>query len=352
VQLLNIESGFKIEGGGSMTPLPPFGQDPEGSLNDSCSAFAVNTPGAGSALTIVGDAYLCGAPESPCIEASDGLAWVDPGSIYALAQPSGFNLILGEAHDVNDSGQLVGWGARENQDCRERALFWSSPGDPDPIDLHSEAVPALPTGHASEAYAISNPNELGTVEIVGEDTFDNVAVLWTGANESWEYYNLNGLIDVVACNWVLGRARDVNDEGWIVGVGRHDNILRAFLLTPLGDCPADINGDGVVNNVDFLKLLGRWGECQTGVICIADIDGNCIVDNTDALLLIAAWGECEGSGGESAQPGQGGSGLSLPEAVQALGFADLGAYQAWATEANEAAFLASAELLAALMQGK
>jgi hypothetical protein len=97
-------------------------------------------------------------------------------------------------------------------------------------------------------------------------------------------------------------------------------------------------------------LIARWGECPTGVICIADINGDCTVDNADFTAMLAAWGPCPESGGQVSDPGQGSSLLSLPEAVQLLGFADPEAYVAWASEASEAEVLASAEILGALLQ--
>jgi hypothetical protein len=58
------------------------------------------------------------------------------------------------------------------------------------------------------------------------------------------------------------------------------------------DCPGDVNGDGVTNNVDFLQLLAEW-DCTD---CASDINGDGIVNNVDFLLLLGDWG-CEvGSG--------------------------------------------------------
>jgi hypothetical protein len=54
-----------------------------------------------------------------------------------------------------------------------------------------------------------------------------------------------------------------------------------------GECPEDLNGDGVVNTADLLILLGNWGHAGAG-----DIDGNGIVNTGDLLILLAAWGEC------------------------------------------------------------
>jgi hypothetical protein len=54
-----------------------------------------------------------------------------------------------------------------------------------------------------------------------------------------------------------------------------------------GDCPEDLNGDGLVNTADLLILLANWGGEGDG-----DINGDGTVDTADLLILLAAWGEC------------------------------------------------------------
>jgi hypothetical protein len=54
------------------------------------------------------------------------------------------------------------------------------------------------------------------------------------------------------------------------------------------DCPADVNGDDVVDVADFLQLLGVWG--QSGVP--EDINDDGTVDVLDFLELVGSWGPC------------------------------------------------------------
>ncbi len=56
-------------------------------------------------------------------------------------------------------------------------------------------------------------------------------------------------------------------------------------------CPWDINGDGVVNIVDLIALLGAWGPGGGP----ADFDGDGDVDIVDLIKLLANWGPCPGS---------------------------------------------------------
>jgi len=55
------------------------------------------------------------------------------------------------------------------------------------------------------------------------------------------------------------------------------------------NCPADINGDGVVSVSDILILIEQWGSCNG---CTGDINSDGTVDITDLLEIVAAWGPC------------------------------------------------------------
>ena len=53
----------------------------------------------------------------------------------------------------------------------------------------------------------------------------------------------------------------------------------------------DLNGDGVVDIVDFLALLASWGPCpDLPFECPADLDGNLNVGIVDMLELLSNWG--------------------------------------------------------------
>jgi parallel beta-helix repeat protein len=57
-------------------------------------------------------------------------------------------------------------------------------------------------------------------------------------------------------------------------------------------CPWDLNGDGLVNVVDLLIVIGSWGPC---VDCPADFDDDGLVNVVDLLALIANFGPCPGA---------------------------------------------------------
>jgi hypothetical protein len=54
-------------------------------------------------------------------------------------------------------------------------------------------------------------------------------------------------------------------------------------------CPADLDGDGVVDGEDLLILLSEWGPCAG---CDSDLNNDGVVDGEDLLILLSEWGEC------------------------------------------------------------
>ncbi len=57
-----------------------------------------------------------------------------------------------------------------------------------------------------------------------------------------------------------------------------------------GACPADLNGDGIVDGGDIGRLLLRWGDACGA--CPEDLTGNGIVDGGDFGELLIGWGVC------------------------------------------------------------
>ena len=59
-------------------------------------------------------------------------------------------------------------------------------------------------------------------------------------------------------------------------------------LYPEVPCPADLNGDGMVDGADAGLLLALWGEPGVG-----DLNGDGTTNGADIGLMLAAWGLCE-----------------------------------------------------------
>lgn len=71
--------------------------------------------------------------------------------------------------------------------------------------------------------------------------------------------------------------------------GRATYGTASFDVSPVDDCPADIDGSGEVDIDDLFMLLGAWGPCPG---CPEDLDGNDVVDIDDLFILLGEWGPC------------------------------------------------------------
>jgi hypothetical protein len=69
------------------------------------------------------------------------------------------------------------------------------------------------------------------------------------------------------------------------GAAPNQGALHLYAIAPAA-CPADLDGDGVVDSADLGALLSAWGTPA------ADLDGNGIVDSADLGALLSAWGMC------------------------------------------------------------
>ncbi len=85
-------------------------------------------------------------------------------------------------------------------------------------------------------------------------------------------------------------------QAYRIRVGGHNGAQGEGLLeiscepTPVDECPADLNGDGVVDVSDLLMLLSDWGPCDG---CDSDLNEDGNVDVSDLLILLSEWGACD-----------------------------------------------------------
>jgi hypothetical protein len=81
----------------------------------------------------------------------------------------------------------------------------------------------------------------------------------------------------------------VGSNAWAYSGWNVDDVVIWGVDTGGGTpCPADVNGDNVVDVLDLLAVLAAWGN--TGGV--EDINADGIVDVLDLLELLAAWGPC------------------------------------------------------------
>ncbi|MHC5004960.1 MAG: hypothetical protein ACYTJ0_17775, partial [Planctomycetota bacterium] len=81
---------------------------------------------------------------------------------------------------------------------------------------------------------------------------------------------------------------------YLIRIGGNDAYGLGMLeIAPVPTtCPADINGDGLVDVDDLLAVIGQWGGCPTG--CGADINQDGQVDVDDLTAVVLNWGACGG----------------------------------------------------------
>jgi hypothetical protein len=83
----------------------------------------------------------------------------------------------------------------------------------------------------------------------------------------------------------------LTDNGWLTFRMQDVKGLQAVIRTkPFeAQCPADVNGNSVVDVDDLLAVINVWGFTGSNP---ADVDGSGTVDVDDLLIVVAAWGSC------------------------------------------------------------
>jgi hypothetical protein len=119
------------------------------------------------------------------------------------------------------------------------------------------------------------PSEFPSLAVVGCVIRENTSTTLGAAVSSVPDPPTLSLEDTEVCD---NTGRNVN--GPFVNAG--GNVLC--------DCPADLDGNGVVEAEDLIYVLGWWGACTAG--CPADLDQDGVVGGTDLSIVIAAWGPC------------------------------------------------------------
>jgi hypothetical protein len=134
---------------------------------------------------------------------------------------------------------------------------------------------------ASATVEVSNDN------LNWESVWENGASVITDSSWTGQVFNISEVADhaqFVYVRWGYEiRSGASPYSGWNI------DDVEIWGVPPAGACPADIDGSGSVDVLDFLALLAAWGPCPG---CPEDINGSGTVDVLDFLELLAAWGPC------------------------------------------------------------
>ena len=223
------------------------------------------------------------------------------------------------AYAINDLNDVVGY----TRNAKGKFRAFGIPAG----DLNSMTDIGDLGGGASQAYDVNN-NRIITGQSKGVDEFWH-AFIWSleegmvdlgtlGGNESYawsinddgvvvgksqvpeggthgfmwmdgEMYDVNNFI-VPDLDATIVNVRDINESGFLAATAEYpDGTKRPVLLIPMDSTvPEDVNGDGVVDVLDLLAVVGSWGPCDN---CDEDINGDWVVDVVDLLAVIGAWGQ-------------------------------------------------------------
>lgn len=197
-------------------------------LNGIVSGSALNPTDINDAGIVVGDAVTTDSYTHAAM-------WQNGTATDLGALPGDFN---SSAKAVSPLGVIVGdsYGPTST-DANTHACLWSR-----------GSISQLPPRSIGESCVATGVNSYGDVAgYVGSDLANGAAagaLVWDGG----AVHDLQTLIPSGE-GWQLSAARSINDLGQIVGYGWHNNVPRAFLLTPTAVF-GDANNDGSVTFAD------------------------------------------------------------------------------------------------------
>lgn len=318
------------------TPVPLLGPGPAEqreavAINDSglvaALAYSLNTLGANAYISdgalpptdigqlipraIDGQGRVVGA--RPVLAAnvySEHAAWWNGSERVDL--PAFANASWSIAHDIDASGRIVGSaipaGAR-----RPSAVLWENGTASDLGTLGGASAQALGINGAGDVVGVADtaagrPHAflyhidsgavterldlgfLGGESSAAYDVNDSRQVVGASFGHAflWENGAMHDLNDLVADldGWDLQSAEAINASGVIVGHGLHAPWgRRAFMLVPDTGCPADLNGDGILDLADISAFIIAF----TGHDPVADLTGDGILDLDDISAFIVSF---------------------------------------------------------------
>ncbi|MFO0875157.1 MAG: hypothetical protein U0575_14455 [Phycisphaerales bacterium] len=127
---------------------------------------------------------------------------------------------------INADGVVVGSYQPAALGGQSHAFIWTS-------DAAIDLTPALTT--LSDAWAINNLGHTVGRFALNLDGNNFHAFLYDGSPtvlEPGRFHDLQTIVDDPDLDWQFIEASGINDVGQIVGYGKHQGLIRAFLLTP------------------------------------------------------------------------------------------------------------------------
>lgn len=182
-----------------------------------------------------------------------------------------------------------------------RAIARWTAGASDPSGNEGQGAPAL-VADCTWAFASFNGVSGGTMWRTPGGDFEPdataVAITERPGAVVWKSADLIGDVQEFVTNpsanhgWFLvgdesrpGTARRFDSAQAETGAGIAPVLVIEWLPKPA--CPADLNGDSLIDASDLSILLAAWTTAD------ADIDGDGTTSASDLALLLGAWGACD-----------------------------------------------------------
>lgn len=240
----------------------------------------------------------------------NALVWSADNSVTDLGVMSG---PYSSAVAINEAGQVTGWAGNgvitsDTFVWKEGRLallgpipggFTSKPSaiSDDGVIVGAGSIPfkGYPFGvlrafvWKNDTYTVLGP--LGGVSSIAYGISPHGRQVVGGGGLLWQDGVMHDLNDLTKSppGFVIQDAVDVNNDGLIVAVAKAPGAggeIVTFLLTPVGQPLGDLDNDCRVGIVDFLMLLGEWGQIGSR----ADLDGDGVVGPLDFAILLESWG--------------------------------------------------------------
>ncbi len=113
----------------------------------------------------------------------------------------------------------------------------------------------------------------------------------TGFYQDGKWYDLRTLANLPS-DVTISLLLDINDLGQIVASGKRGNVNRLFVLSQRAFCAADLNLDGIVDDLDYALFIQAYNviACPTPPAeCPSDLNADGIVDDADFVLFLIAY---------------------------------------------------------------
>lgn len=240
----------------------------------------------------------------------------NPNTLYDL-HPAGATQSF--AYGINHQGQVVGT-------VDDQAAYWSSYTDASSyVNLHpagasqSQALAIAPNGQVG-GYAVfggvehaylwdPSTNSAKDIHPTGATGHSEVLGITSSASGItvpvgfahfngeqhavvWRCLDASGYVDLHAAlpagytfSWARGVWIDSDGTIYISGAAGNDTVTEAYVWVLI---PADVNGDGCVDDSDLLAVLFSFGN--TGGCNPSDLNGDGTVDDSDLLMVLFAFG--------------------------------------------------------------